>query len=123
MSDRAALAREIGKLENILAEIAAVTARTDAERRKDLVALRRLLSAQIYTIGQAAEPLFADTAELAVYRAKFSRMRSMAALHQSSWPAITLGERPDEYRESVKPMREANRDFIAWTREALTRLT
>jgi hypothetical protein len=49
-------------------------------------------------------------------------MRSMAAIHQASWPAIMLGERPEEYRESVKPMREANRAFIVWTRAALSRL-
>ena len=122
MPDRAALAREIDKLEDIIRQIAAVTARTDDGRRKDLVALRRVLSAQIHAVGQAGEPVFAETEELTTYRAKYSRMRSMSALHQSSWPAITLGERPDEYRESVKPMREANRDFIAWTRDALARL-
>ena len=122
MPDRAALIREVDKLEEILTQIVAVTMRTDTERRKDLVALRRVLSAQIFTVGQAGEPVFADTAELTTYREKFSRMRSMAAIHQSSWPAITLGERPEEYRESVKPMREANRDFIRWTRAALTRL-
>jgi hypothetical protein len=121
MPDRASLAREIDKLERILAQIAAVTARTDAERRKDLVALRRALAAQIHVIGQAAEPVFAGTDDLIACRAKFSRMRSMAAIHQASWPAIMLGERPAEYRESVKPMREANRDFIAWTRAALSR--
>jgi hypothetical protein len=122
MPDRALLAREIDKLEDILAQIAAVTARTDAERRKDLVALRRALSAQIHIVGQASEPVFAGTDDLIAYRAKFSRMRSMAAIHQASWPAIMLGERPAEYRESVRPMREANRDFIAWTRAALSRL-
>jgi hypothetical protein len=33
-----------------------------------------------------------------------------------------LGERPEQYQASAKLVREANRDFVAWMREAITQL-
>lgn len=119
MSTPAALLHEIDRLEILLADIGAVTARDDAARRRDLVDLRRQLAAQIATVGSIAEAVFADRPDLSAYRERFSRMRSMAALHQASWPAVILGERPEDYRASVAPMREANRVFIDWVRERL----
>ena len=76
--------REIDKLEDILTQITAVTARTDAARREDLIAPRRVLSAHIHTVGQAGEPVFAANEELTTFREKLSRKRSMAAVHHSS---------------------------------------
>lgn len=116
-----ALAAEIGALETLLARIALVTAREDDQRRFDLVALRRELADRIASIGAAGEALFAGTPDHASYRAKFSKMRSMAAIHQAQWPAALLGERGDEFRVSAAAMKEANRDFVTWAREALTR--
>ena len=122
MKDLSELVRELDTLERIHADIAAVTKREDDRRRYDLVELRRQLSAQIARVGQIAEPLFTRTGdeELAqLYRAKFSKMRSMVAMHQANWPAVLLGERPEEFRASALPMRDANRDFLGWMREML----
>jgi hypothetical protein len=121
MDHRLSFANELSALESLLARIAEVTARTDDARRGELVALRRNLSSQIASIGRAGDALFAGREDLAAYRAKFSCMRSAAALHQADWPAVLLGERPGEFRASADRMREANRDFIAWAREALSR--
>jgi hypothetical protein len=125
MADLSAIARELDALEELLTQIGAVTARQDDGRRYDLVQMRRKLAARIASVGQVSEPVFhAAGAGLAQdYRAKFSRMRSMAAMHQANWPAVMLvDDREDAFRASAQRMREANRDFIAWMREALTQL-
>ena len=125
MEDLAAIAREVDSLERVQAELADIASRNDDRRRHDLVELRRKLAAQIGEVGRTADPLFSriDDDELTqAYRAKFSRMRSATALHQADWPAVLLGERADEYRASAIGVREANRDFVAWMRDALTRL-
>jgi hypothetical protein len=125
MEALAAIAREVDSLERVQAELAGIASREDDRRRHDLVELRRKLAAQIAEVGRVAEPLFStldDKPTAQTYRAKFSRMRSAAAIHQASWPAVMLGERLDEYRASALGVREANRDFVAWMRETLTRL-
>jgi hypothetical protein len=117
---RLSFADELAALEGLLSQIAAVTSRTDDARRKELVTLRRQLSSHIAGVGRAGDAFFADRDDISVYRARFSRMRSMAALHQADWPAVLLGERPEEFRASASRMREANRGFIAWAREVLS---
>lgn len=120
-----AVAREIDALEQVQAELASVADRNDDRRRHDLIELRRKLSAQITRIGQVAGPVISDRndpALLQAFRQKFSQMRSAAAIHQASWPAVSLGERKEEYRASAISVREANRAFVAWMRETLERM-
>lgn len=125
MGDRATIERELTRLETVQADLASIASRTDDARRRDLIDLRRQLSAQIAMVGQTADAFFAahtDEETARTYRAKFSRMRSAAALHQASWPAARLGESAVEYRTSAIGVREANREFIAWARAALAAL-
>lgn len=113
---------ELDTLERIQNELAAVATRTDDRRRHDLVDLRRKLSMQIAVVGEAADSLFAAIVDPSInrtYRDKFSRMRSAAALHQADWPAVRLGEDPEKYQTSALTVREANRDFVSWTRTTL----
>jgi len=121
MADNKSLAGEIDALEALLGKIAAVTARDDDQRRFELVALRRELASRIASVGVAGEAVFGGSPHHADYRAKFSKMRSMAAIHQAQWPAVLLGERGDEFRASAAAMKEANRDFMTWARQALAR--
>jgi hypothetical protein len=126
MEDLRAFAREVDLLEQIQAELAAVATRNDDQRRYDLIELRRKLAAQIARVGQLAEPLMAERADpdaLQIYRTKFSRMRSAAAMHQANWPAVALGERDSEYRASALEVREANREFVAWMRAAVAQFS
>lgn len=118
MAETEALLRELALLEEVQADLAGISARTDERRRHDLIALRRKLSLQIAEVGRVAEPYFdAAGAELAqVYRRKFSQMRSAAALHQADWPAVRLDQADAQYLRSVMAVREANREFVAWTR-------
>jgi len=125
MADRRTVAREIDALEQVQAELANVASRDDDRRRHDLIDLRRKLSAQIARTGQVAETLIARSTDPALrqaYRSKFSRMRAAAAMHQADWPAVSLGERQNEYRASALKVREANQEFVAWMRAALLRM-
>ena len=125
MHDLVGLSREVDLLETVQSQLAEVASRDDDQRRHDLIVLRRQLSAQIAAVGTIAEPIFAAHGDAEVqrsYRAKFSQMRSAAALHQANWPAVMLDERPDDYRASALGVREANRDFVAWIRSAMRML-
>lgn len=122
MPDARSVLVEVDLLEAIQAELAGVASRTDDQRRLDLVDLRRKLADQIARTRPVAEPLFAaqgDAALLQGFRERFSAMRSAAALHQANWPAVSLGERVEEYRASALAVREANRAFVAWMRDTL----
>lgn len=119
MRETSAISGAINQLEKVQAELAAISTRTDEQRLYDLIDLRRQLAAHIAELGRAAEPWMValDKPEvMQTYREKFSRMRSAAAMHQANWPAVRLAEADDEYRRSVKTVRESNRDFVSWLR-------
>ncbi|HSX55089.1 MAG TPA: hypothetical protein VLG14_07315 [Sphingomonas sp.] len=122
MADRRELAGALDRLEAIHAEIAAITARTDEGRKRELVEKRRALAMQLGTVAALADGAIMATrdAELVLaYRARLSNLRSKMAMHQADWPAVRLGEGGEAFRASARRMREANRDFIAWMRAAL----
>ena len=121
MRDTKAILSAVNALEQVQADLAAISARTDERRRHDLIDLRRQLSLHIAEVGRITEPWFGEAdAELAqTYRTKFSRMRSAAAMHQANWPAVRLDQADAEYQRSVLAVRDANRDFVAWVRQTL----
>jgi len=124
MSDFALLLKELTALEAVQAELAGIATRTDDARKHDMIQLRRKLAAQISEVGKVGDTIFAnvDVAIKQAYRDHFSRMRSAAALHQASWPAVRLGEDINQYHLSAKGVRQANKEFVAWTRDALEQL-
>jgi len=122
MIDKRAIAQALDGLEALHAEIAAITARTDENRKRELVEKRRALSTQLGTVAALADGAIMATgdAELTLaYRSRLSNLRSKMAMHQADWPAVRLGEGGEAFRASARRMREANRDFIAWMRAAL----
>jgi hypothetical protein len=115
----------LDRLEEIQADLAKIATRTDEARKLDMVHLRRDLTSQIALVGKTIEPVLVgmgDPALLATFRAKFAHMRSEAAIHQAKWPAVRLGESAAEYALSVLNVREANRDFINWTRHTFSEI-
>lgn len=122
MSRRAELLDELSRLERLQADLAAVASRTDAERARDLIRLRRLLSEQIGCLGPIAERYFEERGDAGLtqqFRHHFSTMRSRAATHQANWPAVRLDEADDSYQLSARAVREANRTFVAWIKGVL----
>lgn len=125
MRDTGEILRAMNKLQAIQADLATISTRADAQRRHDLIELRRQLSVHIGELGRVAEPLFASLDQpelLQTYRSKFSKMRSAAAIHQANWPAVKLDEADDSYRRSLLAVRDGNRDFVEWMQATLATL-
>lgn len=125
MEDLAAISAALAKLEAVQSALEKIAARTDEGRRRELIQLRRDLTAQIGEIGGLAEPLFATLADPEIshtYRDKFSRMRSATAMHQASWPAARLELSDNSHKQSANAADVANRNFVEWMRKTLTQL-
>jgi hypothetical protein len=119
------LVAEIDRLEEILGDIEGILKRADKERQRELIGLRRLLSAQMAIVRVAGEGVFspADSAALATdYRARFSTLARALALHQADWPAVTINDGDSGYLKSANAVARQIHDFVDWTREALAGL-
>jgi len=119
---RSEVLNEVDHLEKVQAELAAIASRTDDERLRELINLRRRLSEQIARVGKVAERYFegSGTPDLVhEFRTRFTNMRSKAATHQANWPAVRLNETDEHYPQSARAVREANRAFVAWMRGTL----
>lgn len=125
MGDRATLLRELDLLEKVQGDLAAIATRTDAERKHDMIRLRKALADQIAMVGRVADEVIAavgDAGFAREFRNRFSQMRSTTAFHQARWPAVRLDDYVEDYRESAKTVRETNRAFIAWARATIPAL-
>jgi hypothetical protein len=122
MATKREVSGELDRLEQVQKDLAAVSSRTDPERARDLIRLRRELSQQIRRMGHVAEGYFeakGDAQAMQQFRERFSTMRSRAATHQADWPAVRLDEADESYHQSARAVREANRAFVAWMRQVL----
>lgn len=114
--------KEVDHLERVQAELAEISRRTDDERLRELIQLRRRLSEQIARVGKIAERYFEESGApdlVQEFRKHFTNMRSKAATHQASWPAVRLNEADEQYQQSSRAVREANKAFVSWIRRAL----
>lgn len=121
----AAISRALDEMEEVEALLQQSLGRENADRRQQLINLRRRLSAQIAEIGRIADAMLIDVGDaelLRNYRAKFSNMRSATALHQANWPAVMLGEREDEYQLSVGDVQRSTSEFKTWMRKTIAQL-
>lgn len=111
------VADEVAHLEKVQADLAAISGRTDEERLRELIHLRRRLAEQIARVGKVAEAYFeasGDSALVQEFRTHFTNMRSKAATHQANWPAVRLNDADEQFRQSARAVREANKAFVAW---------
>lgn len=119
MSGNNSLADVLARVEALQAALQQATSRTDHERKLEIVNLRRSLALELGGISAAAErePWIADNQELAhEFHTRFSAMRSMLALHQSQWPAVSLDDVKQPYHESTRAIRRASAEFLDWTK-------
>ena len=122
MATRGEVLNELDRLEEVQKDLAVVASRTDEQRARDLIRLRRELSHQIGRLGGVAEGYFATLGDAALtqqFRTRFSTMRSRVATHQAGWPAVRLDEADESYQQSARAVREANRAFVTWMRQVL----
>jgi hypothetical protein len=106
-------------LEQHHTRVAEIAIRTDDNRQRDLIQLRRQLAECIARVGEAGERYFrgqSDKTRMAEFRSLFSTMRAKTAAHQADWPAVKLSEGSNDYGRSAQGVNEAIRGFIAWVR-------
>jgi hypothetical protein len=115
------LLHEVDRLEQQHFRVAEIAVRTDDNRQRDLIQLRRQLAECIARVGEAGQRYFrgqSDQSRMAEFRRLFSTMRARTATHQANWPAIKLAEGGDDYARSAQAVNEAIKGFIAWVRRA-----
>lgn len=113
----------ISQLQQILDDLYQISNRGDAERKLDLVQLRRQLSHQMQAIGDAVQtcPIFLRSPDLVrEFREQFSLTRSAIALHQATWPAVSVDAGLDGYRQSAAKVRATNLQFLRWLEAVLS---
>ena len=91
--------KEVDYLEKVQADLAAISKRTDEERLRELIHLRRRLSEQIARVGKVAERYFEESGapdRVQEFRTHFTSMRSKAATHQANWPAVRLNQADEQ---------------------------
>jgi hypothetical protein len=118
---RSQVLKEVDHLENVQAELSAISSRTDDNRQRDLIQLRRQLAECIARVGEAGERYFrgqSDQTRMAEFRSLFSTMRAKTAAHQANWPAVKLAQGSDDYGRSAQAVNEAIKAFITWVRRA-----
>lgn len=125
MANLASVQSALDMLERVQGELAGIATRSDDDRKQALIDLRRQLALTIIEVGRVAEPVITTAGDpelLRTFRVKLSRMRSAAAIHQADWPAVRLGEKPNEYSISARAVRDANQQFVTWIRDALAEM-
>lgn len=111
---------KIDDLIKLYVTIGQITTPGDSWRRYELVQIRKKIAVQIGIVGKAGDQLFAEHNDIETtrkFRTKFSLVCTKTAFHQANWPAFRLGESVTEYQQSVREVRNAIDDFIAWSRE------
>ncbi|WP_298672434.1 hypothetical protein [uncultured Sphingomonas sp.] len=112
----------LAEMERIMDDLHDISRRRDEARKSDLVRLRRSLADQMGVIAGAAAQsarLLGDEALAREFRRRFSAVRSAVALHQATWPAVTIDEGGAPYRESAIAVRQTNEAFLGWMRATL----
>lgn len=109
----------LGETYQLFLEIAI---REDVERKKDLVAARRMLANQLSHLenliaSDSNKSIDTDTAR--EFRKRLSYLRTAIAYHQASWPAIMIDDDPASYRLTAREPAMAFRKFLEWGQHSL----
>lgn len=109
----------LARLEDLTAELAARVDVELDEHRAEVAPIRRGISEQQTKIFFLSDEVF-EGPVLETFRMFYLRMRIATENHQSSWPAVSIDVQCDEYQASSRRLREANREFLEWSRAALS---
>lgn len=120
MTENNTLLDAINELETTLGQSAGLANENFKDNRKEAVQLRRVIAdhlAALYSLGSVAF----ESAELREgFRSEFAKMRSTMAFHHASWPVVAIDLENPDYLTSIATLRESNRRFISWVRNALS---
>jgi hypothetical protein len=117
MGDKSELLKELRKLSDILRQIESINQRTDAERWRDLLNIRRNLAVQSSLTSKLAtefQPLAADRDTFLTMRQKLSALRVAHVDHQANWPAPIVAQDPEGYSVSAQAVQKMVSEFLDW---------
>jgi len=89
------------------------------EHRKAAIEQRRQIATHRAEISALSEQSI-DSPELrSAFRSRFSALCSALALHQASWPVVSIDLENPDYQASRESTRAKYREFFAWAKSAL----
>lgn len=115
-----AISQQLVLLEGIAARLRVISARTDPERKKDLVVARRDLMDQLSQIEQIVKTQPSDDISSPVgdFGKRLASLRTSTARFQAEWPAVTIDDDSSRYAREAGAIGQLLRDFIAWGHKA-----
>lgn len=117
MGGKSELLTELRNLSAILRQIESINQRTDDERWKDLLNMRRNLAIQSLMTSKLAnefEPLAEDRDTFLTMRQKLSALRIAHVDHQANWPAPFVAQDPVGYSVSAQAVQKMVSEFLDW---------
>lgn len=112
-----AIAQQFSALGETYQRFLNIRARSDQERKRELVENRRRLAEQLGRLEElvirndessVAPPLAME------FRKRLSKLRSTVSYHQASWPAVKIDEDPDGYRRTSREAELMFHEFLVW---------
>lgn len=85
------------------------------DRRKEAIEQRRDISEKLARLSSAAQAI-PDIHARSTFLSALSKMRAALAVHQASWPIVTIDQTNPTYLASIKAARSAYEQFFDWVR-------
>ncbi len=104
-------------------QIVAISRRSDAQRKFDLVQWRRKFAEKLGELGLLIDhddALSRQPEKLREMSRLFSTFRYAIGLHQASWPAVRIDEDERAYAESARNTHVKSDQFWNWCTQNLT---
>lgn len=104
------------ELERIAAQLQQLAKNKPQGWQKEYVQFRRELQAQLSVAGELGEAMFrtGTAAELAPdFRTALRKMRNSLALHQASWPVVTIVPENPDYQASMRSVVQSHQELNA----------
>lgn len=119
MGERDELLRAVDRLESLLRQVGDLIGNRATDNRKAILEARRLIAEQISIVAKLGTDVAAKQERAHEFRGEFSKLRSAIALHQASWPVVSINVNDPLYQKSVAQSREAYGSFLAWLKRSL----
>lgn len=119
MDDQETLIASIDAFEAMLTKSAARNDANFEEHRRAAIEQRRQIATFRAEISRLFEQSTVSPELRGEFRARFSALCTALALHQASWPIVSIDLDNPDYQASRDSTRAKYREFFAWARPAL----
>lgn len=111
------LADAIAALEKINSQVGLRRDLSSVDARRVVLKMRRMTNAALADFEAGARAYLAARPEdQAAFRSRMAAVRNVVALHQASWPAVSLDERTEDYLASSENVRVKIDELMLWLR-------